>query len=47
MNLTNGGCGYLPPAGIYERDLYQVWQSPFKAGCLEKVIESVVAELAR
>lgn len=35
-NLTNGSLGYLPPADIYDLDIYQVWQSPFDRGCLER-----------
>jgi hypothetical protein len=37
MNLVNGSIGYLPPEGLYDRDLYQVWQSPFDRGSLERV----------
>ena len=41
MNMTNGPhCGYLPPRKLYNQDLYQVWQSPFAAGCLEQMIET-------
>jgi hypothetical protein len=41
MNITNGPhCGYLPPRALYSKDLYQVWQSPFAAGCLEQMIET-------
>ncbi len=35
MNVTNGFRGYLPPAELYERNLYQVWQTPFERGSLE------------
>ncbi|MEO6907099.1 MAG: neutral/alkaline non-lysosomal ceramidase N-terminal domain-containing protein [Abditibacteriaceae bacterium] len=39
INLANGSAsGYLPPAELYEKDIYQVWQTPFAAGCLEKLI---------
>jgi hypothetical protein len=38
MNLVNGSAGYLPPAELYDRDIYQVWQSPFDRGALEKLI---------
>ncbi|QDT53427.1 hypothetical protein Pan44_14440 [Caulifigura coniformis] len=44
MNLINGTIGYLPPADRYDLDLYQVWQSPFAAGCLELYIDAA-AEL--
>ncbi len=37
FNETNGACGYLPPHALYQEDLYQVWQTPFAAGSLEKV----------
>jgi hypothetical protein len=41
LNVTNGPyCGYLPPESIYNQDLYQVWQSPFAAGCLEITVEA-------
>ena len=41
LNVANGPyCGYLPPEGIYDQDLYQVWQSPFAAGCLEITAEA-------
>jgi hypothetical protein len=35
MNLTNGSCGYLAPQALYDRDIYQVWQSPYGRGSLE------------
>ncbi len=37
LNLANGSMGYLPPAKLYDEDLYQVWQTPFAAGGLEKL----------
>ncbi len=38
LGVTNGGVGYLPPSDRYgEKTLYQVWQSPYAAGCLETV----------
>jgi hypothetical protein len=45
MNLVNGGIGYLAPAALHGEDLYQVWQSPFGAGCLERVISSAKAAI--
>jgi len=48
MNLTNGSCGYLPPAEYFSQDIYSVWQTPFEKGCLEKVTEAckqVIREL--
>lgn len=38
LGVTNGGLGYLPPQDRYDQHLYQVWQSPYAAGCLEAVI---------
>lgn len=40
INLANGAAsGYLPPVDLYEKDIYQVWQTPFAKGGLEKLIE--------
>lgn len=39
MNLINGWVGYLPPAGLYDVDVYPVWQTPFDRGCLERTGE--------
>ena len=39
MNLINGSIGYLPPQERYEQDIYQVWQTPFDRGSLERTIE--------
>jgi hypothetical protein len=38
--------GYLPPAPLYDVDIYQVWQTPFERGGLEKV-EAAAIELGR
>ena len=46
LGVTNGALGYLPPAGLYERGLYQEQQSPFAPGGLEKTIEVLSAEVA-
>jgi hypothetical protein len=35
MNLVNGAIGYLPPADLYDEDLYTVWQTPFARGGLK------------
>jgi hypothetical protein len=40
LNLVNGSAGYLPPRELYASDVYQVWQSPYAAGGLERVIET-------
>jgi hypothetical protein len=41
MNLINGTLGYLPPADLYDTDIYQVWQTPFERGGLERVIDTM------
>lgn len=46
MNLINGSIGYLPPREVYDRDLYQVWQTPFDAGSLEATLEAMSATLS-
>ena len=40
LGVTNGNFGYLPPATTYGQGRYQEQQSPFAAGCLERVIEA-------
>jgi hypothetical protein len=40
MNVTNGHYGYLPPSSLYDHDIYQVWQSPFERGGLDRLIEA-------
>lgn len=47
MNLINGTIGYLPPADRYGLDLYQVWQSPFERGCLERYLETAARLIER
>jgi hypothetical protein len=39
LGVTNGMVGYLPPRETYGKGLYQEWQSPYAAGCLEKAME--------
>lgn len=39
MGVTNGTLGYLPPRELYGKGIYQEWQSPYAAGCLEKLTE--------
>ncbi len=41
MNLINGSLGYLPPAELYDVDVYSVWQTPFDRGSLERVTEAM------
>ena len=45
LNLVNGSIGYLPPAEMYELDVYQVWQTPFARGSLELVIEAMATAI--
>ena len=40
MNLVNGTIGYQPPRQDYDREVYQVWQTPLAAGALEKLTEA-------
>lgn len=47
LNLSNGpSIGYLPPREWYERDCYQVWQTPFAAGSMEHGIEQCASAVA-
>ncbi len=39
LNLINGAIAYLPPAELYDTDVYPTWQTPFDRGCLELTIE--------
>lgn len=41
MNLINGSIGYLPPAELYDTDVYAVWQTPFDRGSLERTLETM------
>ena len=41
MNLINGSLGYLPPAELYDTDIYPVWQTPFDRGSLEKTLQAM------
>lgn len=41
MNLINGSLGYLPPAELYDLDVYPVWQTPFDRGSLELTLETM------
>lgn len=45
MNVTNGALGYLPPAELYNEDIYQVWQTPFDRGSLEITEQAATAGL--
>ena len=46
LNLVNGSIGYLPPAAAYDQEIYQVWQTPFDRGSLER-LESAAITLGR
>jgi hypothetical protein len=43
MNVVNGHIGYLPPKELYDKNIYQVWQSPFESGSLELLIETAIS----
>ena len=45
VGLLNGSLGYLPPAELYDQDVYQVWQTPIDRGGLERVIESMAESI--
>lgn len=47
LNVMNGSIGYLPPATLYDVDIYQVWQTPFERGSLEKLITAAQDAVAR
>ena len=47
LNLINGSIGYLPPAGYYDEDIYQVWQTPFDRGALEELIEAAADQISQ
>jgi hypothetical protein len=46
LNLVNGSIGYLPPAPLYDVEVYQVWQTPFDRGSLE-LLEAAAIDLGR
>ncbi len=45
MNLINGSIGYLPPADLYDTEVYPVWQTPFDRGSLEATIEAMASAI--
>jgi hypothetical protein len=47
MNLINGSVGYLPPADLYEVDVYPVWQTPFDRGSLERVSAAMTSAIKK
>ena len=46
VGLVNGCIGYTPPAELYDREVYQVWQTPFDRGCLETLTEAFADAIA-
>lgn len=42
LNLVNGSIGYLPPRALYDVDIYQVWQTPFDRGSLERMTQAAI-----
>ena len=46
LGVTNGTLGYLAPADVYDRGLYQEQQSPYAPGGLEQTVEALGAALA-
>jgi hypothetical protein len=46
MNLINGAIGYLPPAELYDLDLYTVWQPPFDRGSYERLLETMTQAIS-
>ncbi len=47
MNLINGSVGYLPPAELYDVDVYPVWQTPFDRGCLERIGDAMAGAIEK
>ena len=45
MNLINGSIGYLPPAELYDLDVYAVWQTPFDRGSYERLLEAMTRQI--
>jgi hypothetical protein len=46
MNLINGSIGYLPPAHLYDADLYAVWQTPFDRGSHERLLDAMTKAIS-
>ena len=47
MNVVNGTIGYLPPAELYDEDMYEVWQTPLARGCLETLTDACKGAIDR
>lgn len=43
LNLVNGSIGYLPPAPLYDVEIYQAWQAPFDRGSLETLEAAAIS----
>ncbi len=43
MNVVNGSIGYVPPAALYDEDMYEVWQTPLERGCHEALRDASTA----
>jgi hypothetical protein len=46
LNVCNGAVGYLPPAPLYDCNVYTVWQTPYARGGHERVLTAAIAELS-
>ena len=42
LNIANGHIGYIPPAPLYDHDLYTVWQTPLGRGAHEQIYAAAV-----
>ncbi|MBE36553.1 MAG: alkaline ceramidase [Opitutaceae bacterium] len=42
LNISNGHIGYIPPAQLYDHDLYTVWQTPLARGAHEQIFAAAV-----
>lgn len=45
LNLSNGSIGYLATPELHAHDIYQVWQSPFAKGSLERLIAAAAGAI--
>lgn len=45
VNIANGYLGYLPPADLYGKDIYAVWQTPFEKGGLELLMTATIEKI--
>jgi hypothetical protein len=48
LNITNApGSVYLPPAELYGRDIYPVWQTLLAEGSMERLLDAATSELEK